>query len=186
VVTELPRNTLGTPLRLSRGTRVTLSFITKGSSGFSVDAHVNGTTKLNNETGLQLTHTGKTKALAKRKSRRRQVDIRCEFYFVNVQETGTGRKKVSKLVVDNRRFTGSVKDISVGGCALETNAPIQPGSRLKLNIDYDNASLITVLGQVIRTNKSGLSGMIIHMKFLKVPRRAYNSISALVFRYDEN
>jgi hypothetical protein len=63
--------------------------------------------------------------------------------------------------------------------------PIQVGSRLKINIDLVDSNLISVLGQAIRCNRSG-NATIIHIKFLKVPRRAFNTISTLVFGYNEN
>ena len=125
------------------------------------------------------------KPLVKRKFRRRQTEIHSEFNFVNLEETGTGKKKTNKLVVDTRRFTGTVQDISIGGCSLKTSAPIQVGSRLKISIEYDDNYLITVLGLVIRSNRS-VAGTVMHVKFLKVPRKAFNSISTLVFGYNDD
>ena len=67
---------------------------------------------------------------------------------------------------------------------MKSAAPIQAGSRLKIDIQSEDAP-ISVLGQVLRSNRSA-AGTIIHIKFLKVPRRAFNAISALVFGYGEN
>jgi len=185
VVIEIPRNTLGTPVRLARGVRISLSFFTKSSSGFSLDGHIVGPAQTDFGPGLQISHTGKAKPLVKRKFRRKQTDCKAEFFLVNVVQSGTGKKKTSKLVVDNRRFKSTVLDISAGGCALKTSAAVPVGSRLKIVIDYDDNYLINVLGQVIRANRS-VTGTIIHIKFLKVPRRAFNSISAMVFGYNDN
>ena len=184
VVTEIPRNSLGTPARLPKGAKVTLSFFTKNSKGFSLDGTVVGVIEVNGGQGFQIVHTGKVKPLVKRMYRRRQAVIKCEYNLVFLEETGSGRKKVPKLVVDAKRFAGNVMDISIGGCSIKTSAPIQVGSRIKLTIDYDDNYLIKVLGLVLRTNRSGPAGSVIHVKFLKVPRRAFNSISALVFGYD--
>jgi len=184
VVIEIPRNSLGTPVRLSKGTRISLSFFTKSNDGFSLDGSIIGPVQTDFGPGLQINHTGKAKPLVKRKFRRKQTDIKSEFFFVNVVESGTGRKKTSKLVVDNRKFKGSVQDISVGGCSLKTAAPVPVGSRLKIVIDYDDSYLINVLGHVIRSNRS-VTGTIIHIKFLKVPRRAFNSISTMVYGYSD-
>lgn len=185
VITEIPKNVLGSPIRFSRGTKMNLSFFTKSSNGFSFEGHIVGNMNTDRGPGLQVSHSGKAKPLVKRRFRRRQTDVKCEFFFVNVKETGTGRKKASKLVVDPRKFIGTVQDISVGGCALKTSSAIQVGSRLKIGIDYDDNYLISVLGQAIRSNRS-TTGTIIHIKFIKVPRRAFNSISTLVFGYNEN
>ena len=185
IVVDIPRNALGTPVRLSRGTRVSLSFFTKSSKGFSFDGHIVGAVDTNSGPGLQILHTGKVKPLVKRMYRRKQATIRCEFFMVFLDESGGGRKKTQKLVVDSKRFTGNVLDVSIGGCSIKTTASVQVGSRLKITIDYSDNYLINVLGQVLRANRSGPTGSIIHIKFLKVPRRAFNSINAFVFGYDE-
>ena len=185
VVTDFPKNALGSPIRLNKGTKVSLSFFTKSSNGFSYQGQVIGSVNTDHGPGLQINHNGKMKPLVKRKYRRRQTDIHCEFFFVNIEETGSGRKKVSRLVVEKRRFTGNVQDISNGGCSLKTPTLVHVGSRLKISLDYDPNYPISVLGQVIRSNRSS-SGTILHIKFVKVPRRAYNSISGLVFGYHDD
>jgi len=184
VVVEYPRNALGTPIRMTKGTKISLSFFTKSSNGFSYDGTIGGAINTDHGQGLQISHSGRMKPLVKRRYLRRTIDIPCDFYFVKIEETGTGRKKTARLVVDTRKFTGTIKDISVGGCALKSSAPIPIGSRLKINIDYDDNYVINVLGQVVRTNRSS-AGTILHIKFLKVPRRAFNSISTIVFGYND-
>jgi len=185
VVVEFPKNALGTPIRIPKGTKVSLSFFTKSSNGFAYDGTAGGAINTDQGQGLQITHTGEMKPLVKRKFRRKAVNLRCQFNLVRIEETGKGRKKVSKLVVENKKYTGTIQDISAGGCALKTPAPIQAGLRLKINVDYDDNHAINVLGQVIRTNRSA-AGTILHVKFLKVPRRAFNSISTLVFGYNDD
>ena len=184
VVTEIPRNSLGSPVRIGKRTNVTLSFFTKSSNGFSLSGQVAGILDTDRGTGLQITHTGKAKPLIKRMYRRKQVSIKCEFFLVRIFESAE-KKRPPKLLLDNRKFLGMVLDISAGGCAIKTSVPIQAGSRLKILIDHDDGQFITVLGQIIRTNRSGAAGTILHTKFLKVPRRAFNSINAMVYEYDD-
>jgi hypothetical protein len=186
VTIELPRNVLGTPVRLSKGTRVSLSFFTKSSKGFSVEGQVSGIADTNGQgQGLQIAHSGRIKALTGRRFRRRQTSVRCDFFLVNIVETG--KKTPPKLVVDKRLFKGMVMDISVGGCSLKTAAAVPVGSRLKISIDHTDHNPINVLGQVLRANRSGAAGnTILHIKFLKVPLRAFNSISTLVFGYADD
>jgi len=163
-----------------------MSFFTKSSKGFSLDGHVVGTGNTVRGPGLQISHSGKIKPLVKRQFRRKQAAIKCELSLVNIQEVGEGRRKTSKLVVDNKRYLGNIQDISIGGSAIKTNAPIIVGSRIKVSIDYVDNYTISVLGQVLRINRSIATGSIIHVKFLKVPRRAFNTINALVFGFDED
>jgi len=185
IVVESPTNALGTPIRIATGTKVSLSFFTKSSNGYSYDCTVEDVVDIGNEQGLQISHSGRMKPLAKRKFRRMLTDIDCEFYFVKIEEIGTGKKKTVNLIVDRRKYTGMIKDISIGGCSLKSSAPVQIGSRLKIVIDFDDGNIINVLGQVIRTNRSS-AGNIINIKFIKVPKKALNSISTLVFGYNDD
>jgi hypothetical protein len=185
VIVESPRNALGTPVRIPKGSKVSLSFFTKSSKGFAFDSRVVDSTDTPHGPGLQLSHSGKAKPLAQRRYRRKQVTASCVFYFVFVETVKDGRKKVPKLMVDKRRFVGTILDISIGGCSIKTQAPVQVGSRLKIDMDYSDESTLTVLGQVLRINRTGTAGTIIHIKFIKVPRKAFNNINALVFGYDE-
>jgi len=184
VVVEIPRKPLGSPVRIAKGTNVALSFFTKSRDGFSLTGHVAGYLETDHGTGLQITHTGKLKPLVKRMYRRKQVSIKCELFIVHLSESG-GKKQPPRLIVDSRKFTGTVLDISAGGCAIKTSAPIQAGARLKISVDYYDDQVIHVLGQVLRTNRSGAIGTILHVKFLKIPRRAFNAISAMVYDYDD-
>jgi hypothetical protein len=93
-----------------------------------------------------------------------------------------GRRREKKLVVDKRRLTGNIMDISIGGCSIKTNILVQTGSRLKIEFIHSDNFNVAVLGQVIRTNRNGIS-TVMHIKFLKVPRRSLNAINALVYEY---
>jgi hypothetical protein len=186
VVVENPKNAIGTSVRIPKGSKVTLSFFTKSSKGFAFDSKVVDTTSTPHGPGLQLSHSGKAKLLAQRRYKRKQISARCFFYLVFVDTVKIGkRKQVPKLVVDNRRYGGTVLDISIGGCSIKVSTPVQVGSRLKISIDSGNNSTMTVLGQVLRINRTGAAGTVMHIKFLKIPKKAFNSISALVFGYDE-
>jgi hypothetical protein len=87
------------------------------------------------------------------------------------------------MVVDKRRLTGTIMDISIGGCSIKTNVSIPSGTLLKIECSYDDMNIAT-LGQVLRTNRTGMS-TIMHIKFLRVPKRSLNTINALVYEYAE-
>jgi hypothetical protein len=77
---------------------------------------------------------------------------------------------------------GNIIDISAGGCSLKTNTPVNEGQRLKIDFTREDDSIVAALGQVLRHEKAGIS-TILHVKFLKVPRRSLNSINAMVYEY---
>jgi c-di-GMP-binding flagellar brake protein YcgR len=180
LVVENPQNVLGTPVRLPRGGKVTLSFFTKSSKGFSFETRILNTADSPDGQVLQLVHSTHIKRLSQRRFRRRQSVIPSNFFFVRVEETG--RKKEKRMVVDKSRLSGNIMDLSIGGCSIKTNVPVSSGTRLKIEFMYADAINIAVLGQVLRTNRNGIS-TVMHVKFLKVPRRALNAINALVYEY---
>jgi hypothetical protein len=102
------------------------------------------------------------------------------FYFVYVEDAG--HKKGKKMVVDKRRLTGNILDISIGGCSIKTNVSVPSGTRLKIEFTYNNGMNVAALGQVLRTNRAGIN-TIMHIKFLRIPRKSLNVINALVYEY---
>ncbi|MDR2143052.1 MAG: PilZ domain-containing protein [Treponema sp.] len=185
ILVDCPRNAIGTLIRFPRGTRVTLAFFTKTNKGFSFTSQALGVIDTPSGPALQLSHSGRPKAMTQRRFRRRQSILECGYYFVRVEDMKN--KKGPRMVVDARRYTGSVVDISIGGCAIKTGASVPVGSRLKIEFEYSRSVLpVAVLGQVLRMNRGGISNTIMHIKFLKVPRKAMNAINAIVFEYGDD
>jgi hypothetical protein len=129
--------------------------------------------KASAERGAKLTHPNQ------RRFRRKQIVLPVSFYMVNLE--ASGRQNKPKLVVDKKRLTGSIMDISAGGCSIKTSAAVTSGMRLKIETAVHGNS-IAALGQTLRTNRTGIS-TIIHIKFLRVPTRSTNVINALAYEY---
>jgi hypothetical protein len=185
ITVECPKNALGTPIKVSRGARIILSFFTRTSKGFAIEGQVTGSTSTPSGPALELIRASRSKNLVQRRFKRREVGISCYVRPVKIEETGRGRKKRVKMTVDRRRFTGTIQDISVGGCAVKTNAGIAAGSRVKIEFDYGGSTGVAVLGQVLLFNRNGFN-TVMHTKFLKVPRKAMNAINVAVFNYNED
>jgi hypothetical protein len=180
LLVENPVTALGDPVSIDRNKQVTLSFFTKSSNGFSVDSTVYGTTKTPKEGQvLQIIHSNAIKRLSLRRFRRRQMMIPVEFSLVRL-ESGT-HKHEQKMVVDKRKTMGRILDISVGGCSIQISGAISAGIRLRINFSTGNQHIVA-LGEVLRTNRNR-TGTVMHIKFLKVPRKSLNLINALVFEY---
>jgi hypothetical protein len=180
LVVEHPRNALGSLVPLAQDDKVSLSFFSKSSKGFAVESRVAG---LLNEPGgarVQLFHSTLISGSSKRRFRRRHTSIPSNFYFVHLEK---GARNETKMVVDKRKLSGNIMDISIGGCSILTKVSIPSGTRLKIEFAQGKTTVAT-LGQVLRTNRSGPS-TIMHIKFLKISRKSLNAINTLVFEYAE-
>ena len=183
VMIDSPRNAIGTQIKFPKGTRVNLAFVSKNNKGYSFDSQVIGMAETSFGSALQLSRGREAKAMTQRRFRRTNADLNCDFFIVRV-EGAKSKRSPAKMVIDARRMTGSVTDISIGGCAIKTPISVPAGSKLKIEFDHaQSAAPIAVLGQVLRINRSGISNTVIHVKFLKVPRKAMNAINTLVFEY---
>jgi hypothetical protein len=178
---ECPENNAGTPIRLPRGSKLSIVIFSKSSKGFFFETRVLGTSNPSVGQILQLAHSSQIKYLSMRKFRRKQAVIACNFFFVYAEDAG---KKEKKLVVDKRRMTGNIMDISAGGCSIKASVPVAGGAKLKIEYVHKDNATVAALGQVLRTNRTGIS-TVMHIKFIKIPRRSLNAINAFVFDYDE-
>jgi hypothetical protein len=180
LLVENPLNAMGDIIAIDRNKPVTLSFFTKSSNGFSISSTVYGTTKAPGAGQvLQIVHSGAIKRLSQRRFRRRMIAAPAEFNLVRL-EPGP-RKREQKMVVDKRKAAGRILDISIGGCSIQTSSVISAGVRLKIAFSAGGQHVVT-LGEVLRINRNR-TGTVMHVKFLKVPRKSLNLINALVFEY---
>jgi c-di-GMP-binding flagellar brake protein YcgR len=184
---DCPRSAIGSLIKFPRGTRVSLAFFTKTNKGFSFDTQVLGATDTSFGPALVLSHSGRPKPMTQRRFRRRQITTAsCDFYQVRMEEAKS-KKLPPRMVVDTRRMTGTPVDVSIGGCAIKTQTSVPAGSRLKIEFSTVKTALpVAVLGQVLRINRGGISSAIMHVKFLKVPRKSMNTINSLVFEYADD
>jgi hypothetical protein len=180
LLVENPVTALGDLVPIGRNKPITLSFFTKSSNGFSINSTVYGTTKAPGEGQvLQVIHSNAIRRLSQRRFRRRQIVIPAEFSLVHL-ESGS-RRHEQKMVVDKRKAAGRILDISVGGCSVQVSGSVSAGVRLRIDLTAGNQH-VAVLGEVLRTNRNR-TGTVMHIKFLKVPRKSLNLINALVFEY---
>ena len=174
---EAPKNVLGSQIKIPKGTRLSVLFFTKNNKGFSFETRVAGYATTHGHPAMQLAHSNQLRYLSQRRFKRRQAVIACFMFLVYVE--GGGKKQ--RLVVDKRRLTGNIADISVGGCSIKTTTSVQVGARFKIEFAQGENN-VAALGQVLRTNRTGVN-TIIHVKFLKLSQKAMNIINAFVYEY---
>ncbi|MDR0495403.1 MAG: PilZ domain-containing protein [Treponema sp.] len=146
----------------------------KGGNAASSESGVMGAVDAPQGPGLQPARSGKPKEL----SSRRETIISTAFYLVRFDPA------TKKMTMDKRKCAGSIQDISADGCSIKTSLPLNAGQRLKIEFTRDDNSTDSALGEVLRLNRSGASS-VLHIKFLKVPRKPLNAINAMVCDYGE-
>ena len=176
---ENPKKSGGGTIPFPKGSKANLAFFAKSSKGFSIETSILGSIGTTDGPALQLAHSSQIQKLSNRRHRRRQTLIATVFYFVFL--SGGNNKKIT---VDKKRHVGNILDISIGGCSIKTNIPVNVGQRIKIEFICEDNSSIAALGGVLRASHSE-SGTIMHIHFLKVPLKSLNLINALVYEYIE-
>ena len=177
LATECPKNALGSLIKFQKGDKVNAMFSTRSNKVFSFETHILGYSKTFGQNTLLLAHSNKLKFHSQRRFRRRSLAVSCNLYVVHIE----GTKKNQRLVVDKRHIKGNLVDISVGGCSIKANAPVNTGTKIKIEFSMGEIN-IAALGQVLRTNRSGMV-TVTHIKFLKVARKSMNRINAYVYEF---
>jgi hypothetical protein len=180
---ECPQNAQADLRSTAKNDQTTLAFFTQSGNGLSFDTRIVGTTSSPKGPVLQIAHSDNVKLLTRqRKFKRKQTDLPCTISIITVNEVRQGLKKIKKLSVDKHKIPGNIPNISIGGCAIRTNVSVAVGSSFKIEINFaSDARPLAVLGQ----NQNGSRGTIVHIKFTKITRRAWNVINAMVFNYYE-
>ena len=173
---ECPKNALGSVQKIQKGDKITPMVFIKGK-GFSFETRVVGYSTLYGHNALMLAHSNQLKLLSQRRFRRKQTVIATNINIVYTE--GSGKKQ--RLVVDKKRLTGNIMDISVGGCSIKIKTPVQVGARLKIEFTQGENN-VAALGQVLRTNRAGVI-TVLHIKFIRVTRKSMNIINAFVYEY---
>ncbi|MCL2180110.1 MAG: PilZ domain-containing protein [Treponema sp.] len=174
---ETPKNVLGSAAKIQRGEKLQMLVFTKSNKGFSFETRAIGYANVHGESALLLAHSNQMRFLSQRRFRRRQTNIASNMFLVYVE--GSGKKQ--KMIVDKRRISGNIADISVGGCSVRTGAPVKAGAMFKIEFTQE-ASKVAALGQVLRINRAGIN-TVLHIKFLRVTTRSMNIINAFVYEY---
>lgn len=178
---EMPKNALGEAVRIARGAKLTISFHDRARQGYRFETRVASLST----NSFDLAHADHITALPSRRFQRAETNIACYFSAVHVELQTVGRKTVKKTIADDRRTIGNIMDLSAGGCAIKTSSAMKAGDYLKLEFD-SRGRTVAALGRIVRTNKMGSVGGIMHIQFAKVPQRTFNAINALVYGFDQD
>jgi len=120
--------------------------------------------------------------LSPRASTRKAGELKCKCCVVNETKTKEGSKVVKKLVLTDKKFNGTMNNISAGGCAVSAGQNIKAGTNIKMDITIKDHNA-AALGTALRVNKSS-EGTVMHIRFIKVPPKSLAHINAYIFGYE--
>lgn len=165
-----------------KGTQLQVSFVVDPDRLFAFRTKVIGYNNVRGASVMFVEHVTNIQQKQKRRSPRREYDRPCYFYPVTVITVGRGRKaKKQAFVNKNRRIFGRFEDLSGGGCAVRTQAPLAAGSILKVDFEAAEGKPIAVFGKVRSVDRTRVRGGLMHIMYTRVSRKNLNEIQSYVY-----
>ncbi len=175
VLIETPRDVMGNLIRFPRGAELSLSVMTEAAQSVIIYAKILSYTKAGKDLITELELAPLSDRQTKRRGRRRSSRFSCVFvHYVPNSKTppGTGS-------------AGLIIDVSAGGCAIKTAAPLKAGVFARVDMDDSHGNKLPFIGRVVRTNRSG-NATIMHIQFAKIPTNSLNTIYSQLFGYRQD
>lgn len=167
-----------------KGEDLAIFFIRGGTEVYAYRTKVLGYKIVRGVLSVFTEHGKNLKQIQKRRSKRREIGRPAIFYPVDIVESGKGRKAVRQAVVNRgRRFLGNLQDLSAGGCAVQTQNPLQKASLIKVDFETVRGRPVTVYGKVKGTTPWPPRSTILHVQFTNVSRLHMNTIRDYVYEY---
>lgn len=138
------------------------------------------TTMKDGRLAMIVSHTNEVVFQERRKQKRIDVSMSCDFSAVKIESKGKG--KVLFLPQTNRH-DARLKDISAGGCKIMANMPIKEGQHIHIKWTL-TGTVCEAVGVIIRTTKgTEADAYYLAIKFAQITDRVRNDILAFVYKY---
>ncbi len=170
-------------VRLASDTRLKVSFWRESDAGYSFLTTVIDYEAIKGTECLLIQHAKSLHRDQQRSSRRRATEQPCYYHAIQIEEAGKGRKKRKKAVLDQERLSGTITNISAGGCSIGTRTPVNSGQLLKLEFDIEEQGTIALYGKAKRIQQEGARTYLMHVMFTKVSANSLNQIYSYVYNY---
>ena len=92
-------------------------------------------------------------------------------------------KKETVYTPSPKKFPAMLKNISAGGCCIQTNLPIKEGQLLCVDFPTLGINELTV-GQIRHTRKTGEKAYLLHIQFIKIDNSVMNKIYGFVYKFE--
>ena len=173
---------LDTGIRFRKGTALGVRFTRDGREMYSFETRVLGYRIGRGSPVLILQHSPRVTHTQKRRYRRREAA--CPAFFYPVMIADSEQRGSKQAVVETRRKTsGTLVDISAGGCAIRTFTPLAKGRLLKLAFNIRRGHDVAVFGKVIQVHAVRPRGGVMHIMFTNISRRNFNLIQEYVYGF---
>jgi len=183
MIVSIPQKKDGSKVKPHPLSKISLTIQLKSGIAYRIFPRIVRYQQRNDFEEMVVTHTKNIKPMLQRRFKRVPVTLRCSFYAAKeIEEDGTKRYESSA-----NSYPGIISDISAGGCKLRTAIPIREGRHIQISADIAGKRIDSIIGVVVKSKKD-VDGKttVLHMRFVRMAKKARNVIFASVYNYDES
>jgi len=182
----VPRDIFQNEIRMPILAKIQVFFFSKSGQSYKLRTRLLRYEYGKSSTQMLLAHTDKVEALPARRHERKSFETACTFTHVNVQTVVNGRHSEHRFYPTDRSFTGTLADISAGGCSVHTHTPARVGEYIELRFKLSGRQEESAIGKVVKINEvAGRALQAMHVQFAKIPRASMNRIFTFVYNYGD-
>ena len=182
---QVPLNFRGEPVKWRKGEKVKLFIWGTDGEKMVFESKVLGYTNVKKITSVMLGHTNRISRSVQRKYCRRLMEGDCSFYPVTIVEKRMGRKIARQAVVEaNQGRTGTMIDISAGGCAMSSHNPLPRGELIKISFEPQRGDQVVAFGKIVDSRMFNRGRTTLHVMFTRASSKNLNKINEYVYDFD--
>lgn len=165
--------------------KITLYFILRENMHYKMLARIiRYQTATDGTFQMLLTHSNDIIRFNRRNSKRLSVDIKCKFASVKIEAKDKDRIGEVEYIPSEKKYDGTLSDISAEGCSLITPLPIKPDQSIYLEFSIDKFHTDSAIG-VLREGRQlpDSKSYMLHIKFIKISLEIQNRIRAYIYNF---
>lgn len=169
-------------MAFSTGNKMKVVLLSDLSKEIIFNSHIIGENTINNTRVMMLKHTDSETNTSLRKFRRRPVTGSCAFFPLEVTRPGKKKSPPIVTVLTQQKRTGTLVDISPGGCTFSSVRPLRTGELIKVNMELPGKIKASAFGKIVRVQKKQFNRTIMHIQFTKASATTLNRINQYVYQ----
>ena len=182
---QIPLDSNGEEIRWKKGTKMDVFIWHPSGDEYSFRTKLLGYASAKGFRSVMLQHTDKINKVHQRKYRRKSLNRPCYIYPIKIVETGYGKRTRREAVVQTKQGRlGTVLDISAGGCAIKSTAPMPRGELLKIDFETFRGQSVMAYGKILDSRKISRANNSMHIMFTRASSTNLNKINDYVYDFE--
>lgn len=167
--------------------KIELTFTAKDNDAYRMETRVMRYQKAKDNTWqMVIAHSDRIVPLEKRQSDRVDMTLNVLFGAVKAETKGSKKNPKTTYTVNEKRYPGTLLDISAGGCRLLTKLPIKPQQHIYIEGKFNKIVEDHAIGLILRNTRRKDGMIILHIRFVDIELSVANRIMALACGWDDD